>query len=76
MTRPTVTPNSRRCRCELKLRPPGDAAGHSCIAIVGSAVAGPVERAITLETGSADRVTNMEAFAAPALDLLPQALIG
>jgi nicotinamide-nucleotide amidase len=45
--------------------PYGDAAGHSCIA-----VAGPTERAITLETGSADRVANMVAFAAAALDLL------
>src|SRR5262249_61634066 len=42
----------------------GDAAGHSCIA-----VAGPIERAITLETGSSDRVANMHAFAARALDL-------
>ncbi len=42
----------------------GDAAGHSCIA-----VAGPVERAITLETGSADRRANMEAFAKRALEL-------
>lgn len=47
----------------------GDAAGHSCIA-----VAGPVERAITLETGSADRIGNMHAFSAAALDLLVQCL--
>jgi nicotinamide-nucleotide amidase len=47
----------------------GDAPGHSCLA-----VAGPVERAITLETGSADRLANMRAFAAAALDLLAQAL--
>jgi PncC family amidohydrolase len=47
----------------------GDAAGHSCLA-----VAGPVERAITLETGSSDRVANMRAFSAAALDLLAQAL--
>jgi nicotinamide-nucleotide amidase len=47
----------------------GDAPGHSCLA-----VAGPVERAITLETGSADRLANMRAFAAAALDLLGQAL--
>jgi nicotinamide-nucleotide amidase len=47
----------------------GDAAGHSCIAI-----AGPIERAITIETGSADRVANMRAFAAAALDLLAAAL--
>ena len=43
----------------------GDAAGHTCIA-----VAGPVERAITLETGSADRPANMQAFAKRALELL------
>jgi nicotinamide-nucleotide amidase len=43
----------------------GDAPGHSCIA-----VAGPIERAITLETGSGDRVGNMRAFSAAALDLL------
>ena len=43
----------------------GDAAGHSCIA-----VAGPTERVITLETGSADRIANMRAFAAAALELL------
>ena len=42
-----------------------DAPGHSCIA-----VAGPTERSITLETGSADRVANMRAFGAAALDLL------
>jgi PncC family amidohydrolase len=45
----------------------GDAAGHACIAI-----AGPVERSITIETGSPDRVANMRAFAAAALDLLAQ----
>src|SRR6202166_4464198 len=43
----------------------GDPAGHSCIA-----VAGPVERALTVETGSADRVANMRAFSAAALELL------
>jgi len=43
----------------------GDPPGHACLAI-----AGPVERAITLETGQADRLTNMRAFAAAALDLL------
>ena len=42
----------------------GDAAGHSCMAVVG-----PIERAITLETGSADRRANMEAFAKRALEL-------
>jgi nicotinamide-nucleotide amidase len=43
----------------------GDAAGHSCIAIAGS-----IERTITLETGSADRRANMDAFAKRALEVL------
>ena len=43
----------------------GDAAGHSCMAI-----AGRVSQVITLETGSADRLANMHAFAAAALNLL------
>ncbi|OGK97970.1 MAG: damage-inducible protein [Candidatus Rokubacteria bacterium RIFCSPHIGHO2_02_FULL_73_26] len=43
----------------------GDAAGHACLA-----VAGPVERSITLETGQADREANMWAFARAALALL------
>src|SRR3954463_1332983 len=43
----------------------GDAAGHTCIAIVGAA-----ERSLTLETGSNDRVANMRAFSVAALDLL------
>jgi nicotinamide mononucleotide (NMN) deamidase PncC len=47
----------------------GDAAGHTCIAI-----AGPVERAITLETGSADRQANMLAFVRRALELLDEAI--
>lgn len=47
----------------------GDAAGHSCIAVVG-----PRERVVTLETGSADRVANMYAFAVRALDLLLEQL--
>jgi PncC family amidohydrolase len=47
----------------------GDAAGHSCIAVVGAR-----ERAITLETGSSDRPANMQAFAAAALDLLASEL--
>src|SRR5450759_475206 len=36
----------------------GDPAGHSCVAIAGVA-----EQAITLETGNADRLANMHAFA-------------
>jgi len=47
----------------------GDAAGHSCMA-----VAGPEQAVITLETGSADRIANMHAFAATALNLLLQNL--
>src|SRR5690349_4784551 len=41
----------------------GDPAGHSCFA-----VAGAVERARTLEAGNTDRLGNMYAFAAAALD--------
>ena len=44
----------------------GYAPGHACFAVAGPGV----ERAITLETGSTDRVANMHAFAAAALDLL------
>lgn len=47
----------------------GDPAGHSCMA-----VAGPIERATTLETGSADRRANMGVFAKRALDLLYEAI--
>src|SRR5213593_3941480 len=47
----------------------GDSAGHACIA-----VAGPVERAITLETGHGDREKNMWTFARAALELLETSL--
>jgi nicotinamide-nucleotide amidase len=47
----------------------GDAAGHACLAVTG-----PVERAITLETGRADRDDNMWAFARAALQLLEAAV--
>ena len=47
----------------------GDAPGHACIA-----VAGPVERAVTLETRVADREANMWAFATAALQLLQTSL--
>jgi nicotinamide-nucleotide amidase len=47
----------------------GDPAGHACLAVTG-----PTERAITLETGQADRLANMRAFGAAALDLLAQSL--
>ena len=43
----------------------GDAAGHSCMA-----VAGPQAEVMTLETGSSNRLDNMQAFAATALNLL------
>src|ERR1700720_2873366 len=49
----------------------GDAAGHSCMA-----VAGPAQAVFTLETGSSDRQTNMQAFAKTALNLLLQNLAG
>ena len=45
----------------------GDDAGHACIA-----VAGPVERAITIETRDADRIANMRAFAIAAINLLSE----
>ena len=48
----------------------GDAAGHTCIGLEGPGFV----RAITLETGSADRVANMRAFSKRALELLAEAL--
>ena len=48
----------------------GDKAGHTCIALTGPAFS----RAITLETGSDDRVANMRAFSDRALQLLAEAL--
>jgi PncC family amidohydrolase len=47
----------------------GDAPGHACIA-----VAGPVEAAITIETGSTEREANMWTFTARALALLEHCL--
>ena len=47
----------------------GDAAGHSCIA-----VAGLEPLAMTLETGSSDRLANMHVFASTALNFLLQNL--
>src|SRR3954464_15516846 len=43
----------------------GDAAGHSCFAI-----AGVTEASMTLETGQSDRLDNMHAFTAEALNFL------
>ena len=45
----------------------GDSAGHACFAVTG-----PVERAITMETGDANREANMWGFAKAAFDLLEQ----
>ncbi len=47
----------------------GDAAGHAAIAVTG-----PIERAITVETGSEAREDNMWHFAEAALELLDLAL--
>jgi nicotinamide-nucleotide amidase len=47
----------------------GDPAGHTCIAVVG-----PAERTITLRTGSAERLANMDAFAERALELLVEVM--
>ncbi len=47
----------------------GDAAGHSCLAI-----SGPIEKVVTIETGSQDRVANMRAFALALLELLTEAV--
>jgi len=47
----------------------GDPAGHACLAVVG-----PAERAVTLATGSANRIDNMHAFAAAGLKLLVETI--
>ena len=47
----------------------GDPAGHACIAVHGA-----VQRSLTVETGSADRAANMQAFAVRALELLESSL--
>ena len=47
----------------------GDPAGHACLAVSGAR-----EVAITLKTGSADRLANMHAFSAAALRLLEESL--
>ena len=48
----------------------GDPAGHACIAVAADGI----ERVTTLRTGSADRLANMRAFAAAALEQLEEAL--
>ena len=62
------------CLCETGTAGPtgsryGYAAGHACFA-----VSGPVERVLTIETGSDDRVANMYAFAEAGLRLLVETL--
>ncbi|HEY6023970.1 MAG TPA: CinA family protein [Pseudolabrys sp.] len=47
----------------------GDPAGHTCLAIAGS-----IQRALTLETGDTDRWANMDAFAKRALELIAEAI--
>ena len=47
----------------------GDPAGHTCMAI-----AGPIERAITLQTGSVDRLANMDMFTERALAFLVETI--
>jgi PncC family amidohydrolase len=49
----------------------GDPAGHACFAVAGGR-----EKAVTLETGSADRHANMRAFGRGALTLLLESLHG
>jgi PncC family amidohydrolase len=48
----------------------GDKAGHTCIAVTGPSFS----EAITLETGSDDRIANMRRFGVRALELLLKAL--
>ncbi|MGB5079890.1 MAG: hypothetical protein WBO23_04005 [Burkholderiales bacterium] len=47
----------------------GDKPGHACVA-----VSGPVEAAITVETGSADREASMWTFARRTLELFESCL--
>ena len=48
----------------------GDQAGHTCIAIMGGTA-----RAITIETGDADRQKNMRVFARHALEMFADAIL-
>ena len=52
----------------------GDAAGHSCFAVVGKVGMSLTERTMTLETGKGDRLENMMAFANQGLLFLLQQL--
>jgi nicotinamide-nucleotide amidase len=62
------------CLCETGTAGPtgsryGYPAGHACFA-----VSGPIDRALTIETGKDDRVENMYAFAEAGLKLLVEIL--
>ena len=48
----------------------GDKSGHTCIAVTGPGFS----KAVTLETGSDDRVANMRAFSARVMQLIAEAL--
>jgi nicotinamide-nucleotide amidase len=48
----------------------GDAAGHSCMAVAGADAF-----AMTIETGSPDRLANMHVFASTALNFLLEKLV-
>jgi PncC family amidohydrolase len=48
----------------------GDKSGHTCIAVTGPGFS----KAITLETGSPDRIGNMRAFGVRAMELIAEAL--
>jgi PncC family amidohydrolase len=47
----------------------GDPAGHVCFAVMG-----PVEKVLTVRTGSADRMANMLSFAGHGLKLLEETI--
>jgi nicotinamide-nucleotide amidase len=47
----------------------GDPPGHACVAVSGA-----IERALTIETGQADRVENMIVFAEKALALFAESI--
>jgi len=47
----------------------GDPPGHACVAVSGA-----IERALTIETGQADRVENMIVFAEKALGLFAESI--
>jgi len=52
----------------------GDAAGHTCIGLVGGDASSPVRVSHTLETGLSDRPENMRLFAHEALSVLKDAM--